>query len=147
MKNITIRNLLDKDLESLSELYSQFWNEESSIEKMRIKFMELKNNPKYIFLCAIIDDKLAGSVMGIICDELYGDCRPFLLMDDMVVDKKYRKNGIGKILLSELEIECKKKNCSQIIFVTETERKDAVSFYESCGYNSKTHTGFKKSLR
>jgi len=147
MKDVKIRKLHEKDLEPLAELYRQFWNEESDIDRMKNKFRELSNNPGYIFLCATIDETVAGSIMGIICNELYGECRPFLLMDDLVVDKKYRKNGIGKSLISELEKYAKNMNCSQIIFITETDRKEALSFYESCGYNSKTHAGFKKSLK
>ncbi len=146
MDELIIRKLEEKDLEELSLLYKQFWNEESNIEKIKVKYQEIKNNPNYIILSAVINGKIVGSIYGVMCEELYGSCSPFLVMEDLIVDKKVRRKGIGKALLEKLENIGKAKRCSQIIFITETNRVDAVSFYEKMGFNSKTHTGFKKQL-
>jgi hypothetical protein len=35
----------------------------------------------------------------------------------------------------------------QVLFITEANRKNAISFYESLGYNTTAHVGFKKSLK
>ena len=88
-----------------------------------------------------------GAIQGVICEELYGNCQSFLLMENFVVDKSYQKQGIGKMLLSSLENIAKDRGCSQILFITESNRNDAVKFYESVGYSAETHKGFKKSLR
>jgi ribosomal protein S18 acetylase RimI-like enzyme len=141
-----IRKLLPGDLGALARLYKQFWGEEPSLDKMKARFEELAANPKYIILCATINEVVVGSVMGIVCDELYGECRPFLLMENLVVDAGFRRHGIGKALLSELEKQACDWKCSQILFITEADRKDAVSFYKSIGYNPTEHIGFKKSL-
>lgn len=141
-----IRKLRQSDLEALARLYRQFWDEESNLDRMKATYEELSTNPKYILLCATMDEVVVGSVMGIVCDELYGECRPFLLMENLVVDAGFRRHGIGKALLGELEKQAREWKCSQILFITETDRKDAVSFYESAGYNAQKHIGFKKSL-
>jgi hypothetical protein len=39
---------------------------------MKARFRELNANPKYVILCATIDEVVVGSIMGIVCDELYG---------------------------------------------------------------------------
>lgn len=90
---------------------------------------------------------LIGSVMGVICEELYGDCKPFLVLENMIIDKAYRNQGVGKELISELEKIATKRNCTQVILVTESDRIDACKFYESAGYSSQTHKGFKKKLK
>ncbi len=141
-----IRNIEYKDLESLGKLYFQFWGDKSELEKMQGKYKELENNDNYIFLAAEVDGRLAGSVMGIVCSELYGDCRPFMVLEDLIVDKNFRKKGIGKALVRKLEEEAEKRNCCQIIFITETDRHDAVAFYESVGYDSNKNRGFKKKI-
>ena len=141
-----IRELQIEDMESLSNLYYQFWNEVSDIQKMKNKFARLHNNKAYIFLGAIESDRLVGSVMGIVCEELYGDCNPFLLLENMVVDNTCRKKGIGKALFLELEKYAKLKGCSQTILVTETNRKDACGFYESVGFHPTANKGYKKKL-
>ena len=141
-----IRDLHISDIERLSELYYQFWNEKSNTNKMKDKFVQLCNNDAYIFLCAIENEKLIGSVMGIICEELYGECKPFLLVEDMIVDSNYRKKGIGKALFAELEQSAIARGCTQIILVTEAERKDACAFYESVGFHPTANKGYKKKI-
>ncbi len=143
---LRIRRLRQGDLESLAQLHRQFWGEESNLDRMQARFQELDANPKYILLCATVDEVVAGSLMGIVCDELYGECRPFLLLENLVVDAKHRRKGIGRALLSELQKQARERNCSQILFITEADRKDAVSFYESAGYDPRKHIGFKKSF-
>jgi ribosomal protein S18 acetylase RimI-like enzyme len=147
MPDITIRKLTDADIDSLAELYKLFWNDDQNINKMKLRFDELKNNQKYIFLCAAIDDRVIGTIMGIICEELYVDCKPFLVMEDLVVHNDFRNMKIGTLLLTELEKIGKENECSQIIFITESNRKETISFYEKLGFNSKTHIGFKKKLK
>lgn len=142
-----IRDMIVEDIPQLEQLYRQFWGEASSIERMSKQFNKLQKNDSHVILSAIEDNKLVGSVMGIICEELYGDCKPFLVLENMIVDENYRKIGVGKALISELEIIANQKGCTQVIFVTERNRVDAVKFYESVGYSSQTHLGFKKKLK
>jgi ribosomal protein S18 acetylase RimI-like enzyme len=141
-----IREMNSKDIYQLEQLYRQFWAETSSIETMSKQFNILQNKDSHIFLSAIENNKLLGSVMGVICEELYGDCKPFLVLENMIVDKNYRNKGVGQALISELEKIAILRGCSQIIFVTERDRFDAIKFYESAGFSSQTHIGFKKKL-
>jgi len=141
-----IRDLVMEDIEPLFYLYSQFWNETSNVQKMMGKFSQLQNNDAYILLCAEEDEKPVGSIMGIVCEELYGDCNPFLVVENMVVDKDYRRMGVGKALFIELEKRAKARDCTQVILVTETDRKGACSFYESLGFHPTANKGYKKKL-
>lgn len=143
---MNIRKMVKEDIPGLALLYKQFWNEDSSIDLMETKFAQLQKNPNYLFLSAIEDNKLVGSVMGIICEELYGDCKPFLVIEDLIVDDNYRKKGIGKALMTEIERHAVAYNCYQILLITENSRIDTIAFYESIGFNPNTHKGFKKSL-
>ena len=141
-----VRDLLRKDLAELAGLYEYFWNEKSDIEKMNELFPKMDADSAYIQLCyADEDGKLAGAVMGIVCFELYGDCRPFMVLENMIVRPDMRKKGIGRALFAELEKRAGLAGCTQIILVTEKSRKDACGFYESLGFM--THnTGYKKKL-
>jgi ribosomal protein S18 acetylase RimI-like enzyme len=141
-----IERLTESDLTPLADLYTQFWGEVSSLQRMRATFQKLENNPHYIFLAAKHDHQLVGSAMGIICEELYGDCKPFLVIEDVIVDKNHKRRGVGSRLMRELEKIAVENDCSYIIFVTECEREEAHRFYESLGYKSDTHKGFKKRL-
>ena len=117
MSDYRIRRLSEEDIESLAILYSQFWGIDLDCAKMRNKFAELQANPRYAIFCATVDGNDVGSVMGIVYDELYGNCRPFLLMEDLIVDRAYREQGIGKALMAVLEEYAAEHGCWQIQFI------------------------------
>ena len=144
---LTIRRLQISDLEPLRQLYRQFWDENSNIGRMRERFHEIESNSRQVIFCATIDNLVVGSVMGIVCDELYGDCKPFLVMEDLIVDTEYRNHGIGRALVRKLEQYAKENGCSQMLFITEANRHDAVSFYKSIGFDPKSHIGFKRKIQ
>jgi len=142
-----IREMIAEDIPQLAQIYRQFWNEGSAVETMYENFNKFHDDGLHVLLSAVENNQLIGSVMGVICGELYGNCKPFMVMENMIVDNKFRNNGIGKALISELEKKASEKNCTQIILVTEANRVDACKFYESAGYNSDKHKGFKKKLK
>ncbi len=143
----TIRRLNENDLNDVANLYSLFWNVKMNLSRMREKFTEISTNSNYIILVAETDGKVVGTIQGIICEELYGDCFPFLVMENFVVEENSRGKGIGRKLLTELEMFGKERSCTQVLFITETDRIDTIKFYEKLGFSSISHKGFKKSLK
>ena len=143
---MTIRDLQPQDIPALAGLYHQFWGEDSDLAKMQDTLAKMRGNDAYILLCAVEDEQVCGSVMGIVCQELYGDCQPFLLLENMVVDSVSRRKGVGRALLARLEEFARAKNCRQIILVTEAYREDACGFYEAVGFHPTSNKGFKKKL-
>lgn len=140
-----IRKLEKRDMKRLAGLYEQFWHETSDVSKMEAQFDVLERENSHIILGAEEEGGLIGSVMGVICKELYGDCRPFLVIENMIVDGAGRRKGVGRALLSEMEKQAKERYCTQMILVTEIERDDACGFYEAFGFQ-KNNKGYKKKL-
>lgn len=139
--------MVKEDIPDLALLYKQFWNEDSTIELMETKFLKLSDNPNYIFINALEGNNLIGSVSGIICEELYGECKPFMVIENLIVDHEYKRKGIGKALMTEIEQRAIENDCYQIFLITHNDRLEAISFYESLGFNPNTHKGFKKPLK
>ena len=139
-------DLTKKDLSALAELFRQFWDESSAIENMAVMFERLSNDPNYVLLAAKQDDMLVGFCMGIVCQTLYGDCSPFMVIEDFIIDKEHRRTGIGTALMPAAEQHAIRRSCSQVIFVTENNRMGAHRFYASQGYSPVTHKCFKKRL-
>ena len=140
-----IRLLEKGDLPRLSQLYSQFWGDVSDISEMEKQLSFIQKEDSHIILVCEADTGICGSVMGVVCRELYGDCRPFLVVENFIVDKSRRRQGIGKALLRELEKLAKERNCTQMILVTEKDRHDACAFYEKNGFQT-NNAGYKKKL-
>ncbi len=141
-----IETLAEDDLPALAQLHRQFWGEDSAPEKMQATFRRLHDDDDYLLLVARYEGQVVGSVMGILCEELYGDCRPFLLIEDFVVDECRRRLGVGSALMRELERLAAVRDCGSILFLTEAEREGAVRFYQSLGYEHGPYRGFKKRL-
>jgi ribosomal protein S18 acetylase RimI-like enzyme len=139
-----IEYLTEKDLNALAGLFMQFWGESSAVENMSVIFERLWQDPDYALLAAKQGDVLAGFCMRIVCQSLYGDCRPFMVIEDFIVDKEHRRTGIGTALLSAAERHAVRRGCSQVIFVTENDRRAAHSFYSARDYSPAQ--GFQKTV-
>lgn len=95
---------------------------------MRRQWEILEAGGRHILLAAEDGGRLVGSVMGVVCEELYGDGRPFLVVENLIVDKGERRKGAGRMLLRELEKAASARNCAQMILVTEEERRTPAGF-------------------
>ena len=63
--------------------------------------------------------------------------RRFCFIDDIVVDKSYRRKGFAKRLFEELKLRLKKLNVQDIELVVWPFNKEAIGFYESLGMSVK----------
>jgi GNAT superfamily N-acetyltransferase len=142
---IITRPMILDDIPELAELYRQYWDEPSEIPKMKEHFQRLLKRDDYIFLSAVEETQLIGTVMGIVCESLYGDCRPYLLIEDLIVDQHHRRKGVASWLLAELENWARKKGCRQALLVSEASREDARCFYLARGFPA-DNIGFKKKF-
>ena len=138
--------LTEQDLPDLARLYEQFRGEQSSLENMRTTFRRLEKDADYTLLGVREGDRLVGSVMGVLCRELYGSCRPFMVVEDVIVDRAHRRRGIGSKLMQAAEQEALRHDCSYIMLVTDASRTDALGFYERLGYHPHRYRACKKYL-
>ena len=135
-----------EDLLELSKLHEELSDMKSNLNKIEANFALMISNDYYHLIGAKIDSRLVGSLMGILCLDLVGECRPFMIIENVIVSNQYRNKGIGKALLNEIESIAKHNNCYYIFFVSSNIRKEAHLFYESVGYTNDKVKGFKKYL-
>ncbi|EOD01552.1 GNAT family N-acetyltransferase [Caldisalinibacter kiritimatiensis] len=142
---VTVEKIKKKELNSLSKLYSQLVNEESIMSNMIKAFNSIENNPNYYLMGVKLNQKLIGSAMAIICYDLVRECRPFMVIENVIIDKNYRGNGYGGTLINKIEDIAKKKNCHYIMLLSNKNRAKSHKFYSKHGYNC-DNIGFKKYL-
>lgn len=133
-----------KDLPELAVLFKELSGNDQYLDKMETSFSLMEKNENYIILAARTSDRLADSLMGIICHDLVDDCRPFMLIENVIVSENFRGKGIGRELMRTIEKICVERNCYYTIFVSGAQRKEAHKFYESVGYRLDAAQGFKK---
>lgn len=134
------------DVEDLSEIFIEFVGGDSDISAMEKQIETISNNSNYYVAVACDSEKVVGTAMGIVCYDLCGICKQFMVIENVVVLQAYRGKGIGKLLMLELENFAIKNECKYIILVSENKRKVSHKLYESIGYSVNQEYGFKKRL-
>jgi ribosomal protein S18 acetylase RimI-like enzyme len=121
---ITVNSMLSKYISNfkLKDNYNKFYT----------KFVLQKNN---ISIIACLKKKAVGYASINFNTSIRGGIRAYI--EDVVVEKKYRKKGIGKSLLNILLKYAKKKNCYKIVLES---KKKNINFYKSCGYKLNSFT-------
>lgn len=143
---IEIGIIREDELEALAHLLEELVGEKSDEIKMREHYRRMMTNSAYTLLGARVDGELAGTVMGIECMDLVGDCKPFMVLENVVVSGKFRGKGIGHGLMAAMEAAARQKGCAYIMFVSSGYRKQAHKFYASVGYSLDAVQGFRKLL-
>jgi ribosomal protein S18 acetylase RimI-like enzyme len=141
---VVIAPIIEPDLPMLSSLYQELSGQAQELTRMRISFHKINDNPDYLVLGAKDGDLLIGSAMGVICTDLFGECRPFMVIENVIVRSDSRNKGIGKKLIRKLESEAEKRNCYYALLVSSESRQEAHQFYVSLGYKMHGYRGFKK---
>jgi ribosomal protein S18 acetylase RimI-like enzyme len=87
---------------------------------------KLQRDPD-LFLVAEVDGKMAGSVLGGF------DGRRGMVYHLAVVEP-FRRQGIGELLMSELECRLKAKGCIRSYLLVTVKNESAIHFYEKRGW-------------
>lgn len=141
-----IRRVEINDAIDLSEIFIEFSGEKSDINAMKKQIEVVSKNPNYYVAVACDGEKVIGTAMGVVCYDLCGSCKQFMLIENVAVLPAYRGKGIGKLLMEAEESFGRKNNCKYIILVSESKRTNSHKFYESIGYSVGQEYGFKKRL-
>jgi GNAT superfamily N-acetyltransferase len=144
---ITVQKLTITDLPELAVFYQELMSQPTDLTAMTRTFHWMENNPAYLILAAKLDRVLAGSLMGIVCRELIGECKPFMVVENVIVSSSHRRMGVGRALMTEIERLARELDCSLIEFCSGSHREAAHRFYESLGYGPDVVRGFRKWLR
>ncbi len=100
---------------------------------------KLQRDPD-LFLIAEIDGELIGSVLGGF-DGRRG------MVYHLAVDKRYRKQGLGAILMDELEKRLKSKGCLRSYLLVTKDNLNAIHFYQELGWEVMDLHIFGKDLQ
>jgi len=92
-----------------------------------------------LFLVAELDGRIVGTVLGGF-DGRRG------MMYHLAVNRRYRKQGIATKLVDKLELRLRAKGCIRYYLIVFPDNQDAISFYESNGWNRMPLLAYGKDL-
>ena len=122
-----------KDVGALFDLYRQFYKYKTNL-KASTKYIKdrINQNESFIFICFYKEEPAGFVQLYETFDSL--NINKKLILYDLYVDKKYRKNGIGRKLMNEAKKLAKFKKIQNIELSTAKNNKKAQSLYESLDY-------------
>ena len=122
-----------KEVGFLFDLYRQFYKYKTNI-KASTNYIKDRINKKesFIFLCFSNNEPAGFVQLYETFDSL--NINKKLILYDLYVDKKYRKNGIGRKLMDKAKKLAKFKKIQNIELSTAKNNKKAQSLYESLDY-------------
>ena len=126
---------------SLSDYYKNYINLLSqltnigniSFEQFSIKFQTINNSNIHIFVIENNNIIIVTATI-LIEDKFIHNCSKVGHIEDIVIDKNYRKLGLGKVMIEYLVEFAKKQNCYKIILDCD---KNLVSFYHKMAFVEK----------
>ena len=121
MENLRLRRSARKDSERIDELIDEYYFELVPVLEGFSKKEEL--------VCKKIVDKEGNIIAGCSGYVFYWGC---MYIDDMWVDEKYRRQGLGSVALQAVENEAERKGC-HVLWVG-TWDFQARPYYEKHGY-------------
>ena len=136
IKTILIQSADSSHAEKLTDLIYQL-GYTLSISEMKRRVEVYSTQPFYQAWVALADRYVVGSIALCITDNFIQDER-FATIISLVVDKVYRRQGIGGKLLRHAENYAKKQNCNHIELITHERRAvmGTHKFYYGLGYQS-----------
>ena len=135
--------IVSMDKDHLDQLHPEYR------DKMAILDLdEVKNNDGICYL-AIDDNKVVGLIMGCIFpydehDYLDYKCPRRGEIIELIVTKKVRSKGVGKLLMDKIETYFKNKGCEYVLVDVFAYNDNAINFYKKDNYHTRMQCMIKK---
>jgi GNAT superfamily N-acetyltransferase len=140
-----VTEITEGDLTGLAGLYEQLANKPVNRSAMKETFEKIRESGDYYLLGAKAEGNLlVGTVMAVVCHDMVKECRPFMILENFIVDRDWRRRGVGSLLMREAEAIGRERNCLFVQFCSSSFRTGAHAFYRESGYDPGEVKGFRK---
>jgi len=130
-----IRSAQIADYKSLMTLYNKFVGSDrySKLDNDSFKKILISKN-NYIF---VVEDK--EKIIGFATFSIRLVVRypkPIAELDELFVEEKYRRKGVGKMLMDKIMEKAKEAGCYRLFIESHYDHKQAHQLYESIGFTN-----------
>jgi GNAT superfamily N-acetyltransferase len=139
--SIIFCELEDRHLPSLMKLYEQFGSPVDTdydyIENFR---KSIEQGIKYFG--AVDGDIVVSTCYVAIIPNLTHAGKPIAFIENVITDEKYRRQGLGRIVMQMAIDYAKECNCNKACLLSYAYREKAHKFYDSLGFDGNSKRGF-----
>ncbi len=143
---VIIRQARASDSASLQALYFEL-TMDNNVRVMSEGIEAAFGDPRTRLLVAETNGEVCGTALVSLCaDVMYGD-QPFAVIENVVVTKGSRGNGVGARIMESVESFCLESDCTKVMLLSSVSRIDAHKFFEHAGFVGDKKLGFVKYRR
>ena len=128
-----IRKAENQDLDFVYKAICELENEVLDFEFFKIIFNENISNPRNLYLIAENETEGLGFI-SFHTQNLLHHCGLVGEIQEFFIHQKYRGEGIGRLLISEILNFAEKNNLKSIEVTTNKKRVENVAIYENLGF-------------
>lgn len=139
-----IREVQQKDLLGLLELYTQLHDNTlpEMNETLEQRWNYVMNDKNHHIIVGTLEEEIVSSCVIVIIPNFTHDQRPYALIENVITEERYRKNGYATAILNYAKEIALKENCYKIMLLTGSKKESTLNFYERAGYNKNDKTAF-----
>jgi predicted N-acetyltransferase YhbS len=143
----SIRKATKQDISRILALYEELTEEKQNLSTYTIGrvFAEITSSPNMELLVAEKDGLVVGTLFLQIVPNLTHNARPWAILENIVVDGRYHRKGVGLILIESAFTRAKQAGCYKVQLLSNKKRNDAHQFYRSMGFEDSA-LGFRRYL-
>lgn len=144
--DIIMRKAKVEDIPGLDEVMQVISDGPGDRDKMAELIAKIAADKEKYLLVAVNEGsgEIVGSLLGVVFEDICGDCRPILLVENVAVLERYQGRGVGRMMFEEIERWGREMDCHYEMLVSGMSRTGAHKFYKAIGFDEVK--GFKKYL-
>ncbi len=139
-----IREITENDFDQLLGLYMQLHDNPfpGKSERVLAVWNNILADENHHIIVAEEDGNIVSSCVCVIIPNLTRGQRPYVFVENVITDEKYRKKGLATACLDYARELAQRKNCYKMMLLTGARQESTLRFYEQAGYNKNDKTAF-----
>jgi len=132
------------DIPQLLQLYRHLDPDDKDIAfgEARERWERLKRYPGSDVFVGYLDDSLVATCTLVVIPNLTRGGAPYALIENVVTDAAYRRQGYGKVVLREAIEAAWREGCYKVMLLTGSKDPATLKFYHDAGFEQ-SKTGFQ----
>ncbi len=151
MDEVEIGPAIEEDVARIIELYRDLTITTSEVEAGRNLsldeyqrvFAEISAVKGHELLVIRLGREVVGTVVLLIVPNLSHAASPWALLENLIIDRNYRRRGLGRMLMEHAISRARESGCYKIALSSDSSRGEAHDFYRSLGFEASAH-GFRR---
>jgi GNAT superfamily N-acetyltransferase len=134
---IQFRMATTADLPAILDLLHQLNPDDGVVDMdtLRLTWENIQTIHGLAYVVADCDDRIVATCCLMVVPNLTRECRPFGIVENVVVDKAWRRQGLASQMLEFVKGLARQKRCYKLMLMSGIHREEAHALYVKAGFS------------